>query len=296
MHGTTNDRQNHHDRTLIGPTLFMVYSVRMASPRLPLIVSIALGIFLLPEFANAQTGGAAGLAAFINNFILGNGIVILQGLAAGFMFYYGFRMVTESGNESAIGNARKSFIYALTGFAVLAAGSQIRTALFLGSNSTTNPIPFEPTALADQINQLGVYLVQASQGILLIMFVFAAFRLITSGGDESAATNARKNMVHYGAAAIIMMTSTTLVRAFFYPSSVGNLIIDIAGVIRFAMGFLGAFSVIALIIAGIMLILSVDESLKDRARQTIIGTLASLLIALFSFAILTAVINGLQAS
>lgn len=295
MHGTTNDRQNHHDRTLIGPTLFMVYSVRMASPRLPLVVSIALGIFLLPEFANAQTGGAAGLAAFINNFILGNGIVILQGLAAGFMFYYGFRMVTESGNESAIGNARKSFVYALTGFAVLAAGSQIRTALFLGSNGT-NPIPFEPAPLVGQISQLGVYLVQASQGILLIMFVFAAFRLITSGGDESAATNARKNMVHYGAAAIIMMTSTTLVRAFFYPSSVEFLIGDIAGVIRFAMAFLGAFSVVALIIAGIMLIVSVDESLKDRARQTVIGTLVSLLIALFSFAILTAVINGLQAS
>ena len=268
----------------------------------PFLATVGSTLLLMPSLAFAACPvfllggtGAAGLAGYINNFLLGNGATILGGVAAGFLFYYGFKMVVNEGDESTITTTRKSFIYALIGFGVLAAGDQIRAALCLGSPGTSSPQPFETGPLIFQLHQLRGYLVEASEGILLLMLVIAAYRFITSGGDESAAANARKNILHYAAAIMIMMTSTVIVQAVFFPDTgwIG-LVIEIAGVIRFALAFMGALSVVALFAAGVMLIISIDESLKDRARQTVIGTLASLLIALFSYAILTAVINTLQ--
>ena len=49
---------------------------------------------------------------------------------------------------------------------------------------------------------------------------------------------------------------------------------------------IGFICVAALIAAGIMLIVSIDESLKDRAKRIVIGTLISLLIVVASYTLI----------
>ena len=68
----------------------------------------------------------------------------------------------------------------------------------------------------------------------------------------------------------------------------GQLIIiqELAGLANFILELIAAVSIIAILVAGILLIISVDESLKDRAKRIITGTLITLVIVIASYTLI----------
>jgi hypothetical protein len=63
------------------------------------------------------------------------------------------------------------------------------------------------------------------------------------------------------------------------------------GLLSLVLTLLGAASVLAMIVAGILLIVSVDEALKERAKKIVIGTIIALVLTLMSYALATVLLR-----
>ena len=63
------------------------------------------------------------------------------------------------------------------------------------------------------------------------------------------------------------------------------------GIINFTLTLIGALAVFTIIIAGIMLVLSVDEGLKDRAKKAIVVAVVGLIVALLSYILVRFFVN-----
>ena len=61
---------------------------------------------------------------------------------------------------------------------------------------------------------------------------------------------------------------------------------EMAGFIQFIAGIIGIMSVLAMVAAGILLIVSVDEGLKDRAKENVVGTIVTLVVAIASYSMI----------
>ena len=83
----------------------------------------------------------------------------------------------------------------------------------------------------------------------------------------------------------LMLVAETIVATIATGSTAlaGN---EIIGVVNFLLTIFGVACVIAIIIAGVYLIISVDESYRDRAKQVIIGTTIALVTILASYTLI----------
>jgi len=62
--------------------------------------------------------------------------------------------------------------------------------------------------------------------------------------------------------------------------------VELAGIARFLLTIFGALAVIGILAAGVMLIVSVDESLKDKAKKLVIACMIALVIVIASYGII----------
>ena len=85
---------------------------------LPAISLLAL-LLCAPQQCGSRSRNQE-LAAFIQLHIIENALVIFEPVAILFPVYYGYRMVLDSDNDNALGDAAKSFIYVLIGFGIIA--------------------------------------------------------------------------------------------------------------------------------------------------------------------------------
>lgn len=243
-------------------------------------LTVAVWLLMLPVPAFAQ---AWALVAEIEAQILPQIIIAIEGVALIALFYYGVRMILQAQNENVLTEARKSFIYAIVGFACLAAMYRIADAfIFATPFQPVNPVPFN-----EQLSVVGAYLVRIAEGILVLNTVFNAFRLMTSQGDEGAAEKARKAIIQNIIGVVLIFLADVGMRAVGAADN-GQLIIiqELAGLANFILELIAAVSIIAILVAGILLIISVDESLKDRAKRIITGTLITLVIVIASYTLI----------
>src|SRR5690606_33535568 len=90
--------------------------------------------------------------------------------------------------------------------------------------------------------------------------------------------------------AIVLLADVTV--DYFRPGarSIG-LAGEIGGIVEFLLTIIGALAVLGFIVAGFMLVVSTDESLKDRAKKAIFATVVTMIIVLASSLIVRFVIG-----
>lgn len=242
------------------------------------LVAVVAGILLRPETALAGTG-AVNLSNFIQLHIIDQALIAFWGISAIAVFYYAVRMIVKAHNEQVYGEAVNSFVHVLVGFAVISLAGTFATAFFL----SINPGAFG-SALVDVIH----YIIRASEGIFVLMVTIAGFRMMSTEGDEGEFHKWRKVLTNSIIGVMIMiiadLSNSLVVASLFAGGTPTTIAEEILGLIIFILTVLGFVCVVALIVAGILLIVSVDEAFRDRAKRIIIGTLISLafLIAVYS--------------
>ncbi len=239
-----------------------------------------LWLLLIPSICSAQ---AVALANFLESFLVTQIMIAAGGVILGFLFYYGARMIFESQNESAITDARKSFVYALVGFAILAAMFPLRMAFVTGTD--INPV--NTAILIPEFTSLRSYIIVVAEGIFVLMITLHAFRLLTSQGDEGAADKVRKSLVMNILGAVLILLANVIASAVM-GADAGMIAVELAGIAGFIITLIGGIAALTLIVAGILLIVSVDEGLKDRAKKIVTGTIIAIIIALISYVLLLA--------
>ncbi|MDB4978999.1 MAG: hypothetical protein JWM56_1185 [Candidatus Peribacteria bacterium] len=242
---------------------------------------------LLPCFVG--TGGIAGLDEYLTNKVF----VILQvgfvALLILMLFSYAANLIGGSGDENKVSEAKLAYTYAIAGAAVVSCAMWIVSA-FTPYNSAgiVNPIP-----IGSIYTNVYLYLRLALGTVLTANTVLQAFRLITSQGSDDLVGRARKRLLASFVGVGFVLLANTLV-VIFNPAvgdaDPGLIVTEIAGVANFLLTLLGGAAVIAIIVAGFLLVISVDEGLKEKAKQMVITSIIALAVALASFALVNAFI------
>lgn len=229
---------------------------------------------------SALTGGGAALCQFIQIHIVDQALIAFYGVAAAFICYYAARMIIAAYQDNTASEAGTTFIQVFIGFIVIAISAAFANAFSVGVN---------PSLLNEGFASVSVLIIAASSGVFVLMIVIAGLRMITAQGDAAAFQKWIKVLTYNAVGVVIMFIAYFIVHAVS-DIDTGIIIEEMRGLALFLLTVTGFACVAALIIAGILLIISIDESLRDRAKKIVIGTLISLAFVLVVYTLLYAFI------
>jgi hypothetical protein len=238
-------------------------------------------LLLLPQAAFAGDGAKA-FAAFVEQHVINQAIDAFTGVAALMLFFYGFNLIINAAKENAYTDAINSFVHAVIGFAILAISGAFVKA-FMGPAGGGGLI--NPAALIPGINSITGFLISGAAGMFVLMLTITGIRMLTTQGDSGEMTKLRGILLQNAVGLAITLLSLPIVGAVA-GASAGILIDEMIGLARFLLIIIGTLCVCAIVVAGAYLIISVDESYKDRAKKTIVGTLITLGVVLGCYSVI----------
>ncbi len=218
-----------------------------------------------------------------------NGLVGQSGHAGIFAYLLGAmilfmaaKLLLQSSNESVLGEVGVSIFHMLVGTCIVTGAVALASAFGqVGITSAPNT-----SAVSSAIRVISDWLLVLLSIAVEVNLVIAGFRLV-SAQDDAAVDLSRKRVIHGFIGAIIANLAVPFVHAIF-GGSTSELLDEVVGLGTVVVTIFGALAVLALVIAGIMLIVSVDEGLKDRARTLVTASLVSLIVVMTSYGILYA--------
>lgn len=224
----------------------------------------------------ACPGGSADV--YFANILVGGAKVAFAGLLFAMFVWYGFKLIAGADNDSTVGESFKAYGHAAIG-TVLAGGAFFFANTFAVPGQLVNPVPGNTVVFG---------VINAFRALLFIALVFNIFyqgyRLVSSQ-DDSQVEKAKKQFINGMVGAAFVLLADRIIFAF---TSVDSTIISIEGIgiANFIGTILGAFSVIALFIAGFYLVFAVNEQNKDKARKIIITCLIVLGVTMVSLSLI----------
>lgn len=246
---------------------------------------------------NAAGGGAVGLSMYVFERIIVAAQIGIIAIAIISLFIAAIKMTAFSSEESTVTEARTSYIYIIVGLAIIGLAKFFVNAFSPGTVAVGN---FAGTGGAL------VNLAEAEAGASNIVFYFKAiialslmvnivvqaFRLISSQGQDEQMNKAKERFIGgFVGAGIIMLANVIAVSVLPSASGASAIGIQIAGMANYLLMILGFMSVVAIVIAGIMLVLSVDETMKDKAKNIVKTCVVGLIVVLTSYALVNAFIT-----
>jgi len=268
---------------------------------IPLTFGLAFALLPLPAAALINpcplgttipcgTGGIAGMSSYIINIIFPALRVAFIAMAVGMMFYYAGMLLLESAEEQAITEVKSAYQWAIAGAGIVSIATfivegfgTIGGALPGAGSGLVNPFPVR-TALDNIIFGLKLVLATAATAHVTIQGV----RLIILQGQEGELEKQKKRFFYGLIGIVIILIASPIVNAVFARTggaSAPRIAEEVAGIGSFLLVLIGGGAVLSIIVAGALLVVSVDESLKDRAKKSIFGSVIALVIVLASYAI-----------
>jgi len=221
----------------------------------------------------------ADLPSYLGGSLIPGLLTAFGGILFAALVFYGLRLAAESRNDSAMGEAITAYGQAFAG-ATVVLGSYVLAQAF-GTVGSITPTEVETGIIAGVVS----YIMQIVGAVLILNIVIQSFRMMTSQ-DEGGISGARNNLIYsFMGAAIVMLGAAILdmVRPGAFNHGINQ---HIVGIANFLGVFFGLLAVVAVIVAGIMLVVSVDESLKDRARSMIIAALVAIVVVMVSLGLI----------
>lgn len=228
------------------------------------------------------TGGSAGAVGYAQSVLIPGLMSVFVAIAMGFLFYYAVRLMLESEDESTIAETKSAYAYAISGVAVVSLAQLIVAGTGIGTSNVVDAGPVN-TAIGLVID----YLLAMTSAAVTAMMVFQAFRIILLQGQESEIEQQKKRFFNGLIGVAVILIAGPLVNSFLPGSNSNILSGEVVGIVNFLLTLFGALCVLGIIVAGILMVVSTDEALKDRAKKAIFGTVVSLIVVLCSYLIVS---------
>ncbi len=231
------------------------------------------------------TFGAAGLVTYLGTVILPGVRTVFYALAIVFFFYYGIRLLLESDEENTISEVKSAYGYGIAGAVIVSLAGSFADAF---SNPATI---IEKTPIESGLGLVIEFIFLIISISMTAAIVYLGIRLIMLQGQESEIEEQKKRFFHGLLGVAIIILARTVVRAFmpntFYGGS-GAVVLatEIVGIINFLLTLLGALAVLAIVVAGILLMIATDDTLKDRAKKSIFTAVVALIVVFSSLMII----------
>ncbi len=238
--------------------------------------ALAQGINPCPLGVLACPGGAAD--AYLANILIRGAKVAFGGVLVAMLVWYGFKLIGGSDNESTVGEVYKSYAFAMIG-TMLAGGAFVFADTFAVEGQLVNQVKGN-FIITGVINTFRALLFTA----LVFNIFYQGYRLVSSQ-DDSQTEKAKKQFIYGMVGAAIVILADRIVSAFT-GVNVGIINSEAIGIANFLGTILGAFAVIALFVAGLWLVLAVNEQNKDKAKKIIITAFIVLAVTMMSLALI----------
>ncbi len=263
---------------------------------MPLRLSAALFGLLLPILAFAQVippcpvggilpcggGGSMGLVAYTGNVIFP--AIRIGFIAVAIVMFAAFagRLMFDAEEESTVTDVKNAYSQAIVGAVIISISTFIVDSFGRGANFTlVNPVPVT-FAVSNIIGYFKLII-----GVLLsVVITTQGIRLMLLQGQESEIEQARKKFFHSLLGVGVILLANSIVVAV--QPGANSIVIneEIRGIVNFSLEILAVLAVLSIMVAGVLLIISVDEALKDRAKKIVFGTVITLVIVLSAYAII----------
>ena len=218
----------------------------------------------------------ADLASYINVTILAGARIAFIGTLVAAIIYYGLRRIFTPESDSAMDETRRSFEYAILG-AVLLAGAELIASSFVTGGVVA------PAGVNTAFDSLTVFIKALLSAALLVNITIQGLRMITAV-DEGEITKGRKRFLTGCLGAAIVLLAAPIVNTLATPST-SIAMTELKGIANYIITIFGLLAVVAIIVSGIWLILSVDEALKERAKKLATAGIIALILVLCSGAL-----------
>lgn len=249
---------------------------------------------------NCGGGGAEGLADYAAFYGINTvGVVFLAVILAMF-FTFAVRLIVGSNDENTIREAKVGYAHAITGAAIVSLA-----ALFVWAFSPYPGIGPGGALVNECPVQLGFtnaikYFRIILGAAMLVNLIIQGARMISAQSQEDA-EKAKKRLLYGFVGVGIVLLANRMVLAVFpdtVPCSGGGgggaggdssiISIEMVGIANFLLAAFGLMVVVAIIIAGIYLVVSVKEDNKEKAKQIIKTSIVALAVIIAAFAIVNA--------
>lgn len=215
-------------------------------------------------FLPCTPGGLDAIVDYVINFIFPSFRVLFIAIALAMLAYNGVRLVTENDDENAQKEAKDAYKQIIYGCAIVS----LATFLVDAFGTTAQDTLINPEPLNEGIGNFVFYMKVMLAAVAFAVLIVQGIRLILvikEGEDETG--RAKKNLINafFGIAVVLLLDP--LVNAFFPGAGTVGLSDEVRGFATFLLTLFGAAAVLSFIVAGIFLIVSVDEGLKDRAKK-----------------------------
>lgn len=232
----------------------------------------------VPCFAG---GGSAGLVAFLMAKFIPSMYVVFGAVAGIYLLKNAITMVIKGMEEGEAAEARGNIINIITGCVVVGISGFVVQSFAVGYGlQVVNPAPIS-TALGNVILFFKLVVAAAAMANLVIQ----AFRIISSQGDSGMMEKGRKRLIMGFVGIGIILLANVIISATVPGAGSAMLSAEVVGIANFLITLVGALCVVAMILAGIAYVISVDESYKDSAKTAIKVSIVTLVIMLLSYAI-----------
>lgn len=253
-------------------------AVAQAIPTIPSAMDSTCGILGgLP----CVSGGASGLAGYAASVVIPGMQIFFFAAATAFFFYYSIRLILESSDENTMTETKSAYGYAVGGAAIVTlAGLMVEAVGQSARGSLINTAPVI-TGLDAVVRYFRLIL----SAVVTLMIVVQGARLVLSQGDESAIEEQKKKFFNVMIGVAVILLANVGISAFIPGTGPGIINVQIVGIINFMLTIFGALTILAVIVGGMMLVVSTDEGLKDRAKKSIFTAVIAMIIVMCSYLI-----------
>ena len=251
----------------------------------------ALTLLALPGIAFAQSspfcrfvpcgagGGADGFALYLRGIAL-ELVAAFGGLVALYLIMAAFTMVTQSRSEG-LAEGKQSLTSIAIGCIVVVMAVSIVMAF-----GDAGGVAQDRTLFEGNLELIVVAIRKALYVAVMANIVIQGFRMITSQGEQGQYDKAKQRLFTGFIGVGVVLMGEVIVDVAALRKSPLEAGVEIVGIANYLITLFGALAVIAVLVAGIVLVVSVQESMKDQAKGAIKIAFITLLAVLFSAAII----------
>jgi len=206
---------------------------------------------------------------------------VFIGVCAAYFAWFALMLIVRGSEENALTEQRRAFGYSVIGMGIVGVASLV-VQTFAPSYSGTalvNPAPF-----VDAVERIVTYVTLVTGAFLVFIISVAGFRIIALQGNEAEVEKQKKSFFNGLLGMIILLLARVTVTAIL-PGTVGpnDLIVEVAGMIKFLLEIIAGLAVIALIASGFLFVLSLgSDERTQRAKRILSSTIIVLIIVVLS--------------
>ena len=244
--------------------------------------------------------------------------LIVGGLAAAYLVWSGFLLVSSSGEAQETEVAKRSIVWSFLALMlmlsldtilqdILYGGGEIGFGEILQVSDNNNFAALDGASLF--ISNFAAWLEALFAVLVVVMVVVSGWRMVAAMGEEEEITKQKSVLFWLAMAVVVFLFNNIAIEQVLYPwaigpSSEGNNVVanfspnaaagvaEITAFLFYMLTFLGVVAVLVALYAGARLIMAFgDEEGQEAAKKTLVGAGIGIVVVLSSFAVTSTLLS-----